>query len=354
MTKNIDFVWPEYKSDRERIKAISKKYKDLTITEAFESEYAFKSLLTNDIISKSNSAPIEPQIGDIMDVSIISIDKNKVLFDTLNLKTEMISKVNLYKYDFFKKFTPKGSIKVMVSSIDKRKIAVDPITPLMEQWMHEYIGNKDLCKIIGAPKTVKVKNLRLTKGGFLGDVSIKHVADFIHEDYDVPAFIPGSQIVLNIAEDFESFIGKDVDAFAINYIKSADNLSLICSSKEYYKFLGECNMVKIFNAWCEDNEYWKTIDSKAFDGKVTGIINSSKKCGVFVEIPELYITGLVTMKPEELVGYKPHSDISVKIKGFDEETYYNQTMQQMQHIEPYVITDGVLMKCNLKPVLELA
>lgn len=350
------FVWPEYKTDKERIKALSRKYKNVSINEAFEQEYGIKSLVTEMVIERSNLVPVEPRVGDIIDVSIVSIDKSKVVFDTLNLKNEMVSKVNLYKYDFFKQFTPNGPVKVLVSSVDKHKVVVDPITPLIEDWMNEYIGHKELCKIIGKPKTVKVKNLRLTRGGFLGEVSIKSVENFIHEDYDVPAFIPGSQIVLNIAENFEDYVGKDVDAFVVNYLKNpvTNDFSLICSSKEYYKFLGECNMIEIFNAWCEENDYWKQIESTEFDGKVTGIINSSKKCGIFVEIPELNITGLVSAKPYELVNFKPHTDIKVKIKGFDEETFFNQTMRQVQHVEPYIIENGVLMKCNLKPILTLA
>lgn len=345
-----NFVWPEYKTDKERIKAVSQKYRGVSITEAFEQEYKFK---THANAEKANATPLEPNVGDIINVLISSIDKNRVIFD-VNLKTEMVSKVNLYKYNFFKQFTPTTAVPVMVNSIDKQKIVVDPIKPLMERWMNEYIRNKDLCKVIGAPKLVKVKNLQLTNGGFLGKVSIKHVEDFIHEDYDVPAFIPGSQIVLNIAENFESYVGKDVYAFVINYIKNGENISLICSAKEYYKFLGDCNLIEIFNAWCEENAEWKRIDETEFDGIVTGPLHSSKKCGIFVEIPELNVTGFVTLKPDELVNYKRFSKIKVKIKGFDEETYYNQTMKQIQHIEPYIIEDGVLVKCNLKPILGLA
>jgi hypothetical protein len=110
----------------------------------------------------------------------------------------------------------------------------------------------------------------------------------------------------------------------------------------------------MFNSWCDGTEYWKIIENTTYDGKVTGIINSSKKCGIFVEIPSMNITGLVSAKPEELVNYKPHSDIKIKISGFDEETYYNQTVNQLQHVEPYIINDGVLVKCNLKPILVIA
>lgn len=131
-------------------------------------------------------------------------------------------------------------------------------------------------------------------------------------------------------------------------------MSLICSAKEVIKFQGELIMIRLFNSWCEDGEVWKTFAAETFEGKVTGVINSAKKCGVFIEIPHLNITGMVAVKPEELVHYKPHATVPVKITGFDEETYFDYTMQQVQHVVPYEIENGVLKKCNLKPILEFA
>ena len=111
-------------------------------------------------------------------------------------------------------------------------------------------------------------------------------------------------------------------------------------------------MIELFKHWCEETEQWKRFEKTELSGKVTGVINSSKKCGVFVEIPELEITGFVEEKPEELVNYKPHNVVKVKLVGFDEETYFDHTMQQMQHVVPYEIENGVLRKCNLKPILQ--
>jgi ribosomal protein S1 len=203
---------------------------------------------------------------------------------------------------------------------------------------------------------VKVKNLQLTRGGFMGKAVIPNVSEFVGEEYLVDAFIPGSQIVLNITDDFEQFVGKEVYAFVLNYIPKPGNsgMSLICSVKEVLKYIGELNMISMFNEWCDETEVWKGILEKTYEGKVTGIINSSKKCGVFVEIPELNITGMVQTKPEELVGYKPHAAVGVKITGFEEELFYNAAANQMQHAEPYVIENGCLKKCSLKPILSFA
>ena len=53
-------------------------------------------------------------------------------------------------------------------------------------------------------------------------------------------------------------------------------------------------MMSMFNEWCGESDEWKKIAETSYEGKVTGIINSSKKCGVFVEIPSLMITGMIT------------------------------------------------------------
>lgn len=185
---------------------------------------------------------------------------------------------------------------------------------------------------------------------------IPSISNWVGEDYTIEAFIPGSQIVLNIADDFEEFVGKEVEAFVVNYIPKPGfdgKMSLICSAKEYIKYQGEKNMINAFKDWCEGNEEWKAFEETSYAGKVTGIINSSKKCGVFVEIPELKITGMVSCNPSELVNYKPKDEVRVRITGFDEEMYFNQQAQQMQHVDPYVIKDGALEKCNLKPILRL-
>ena len=38
---------------------------------------------------------------------------------------------------------------------------------------------------------------------------------------------------------------------------------------------------------------------KPLEGKVTGVINSANKCGVFVEIPSMDMTGLVPIEADK-------------------------------------------------------
>lgn len=355
-----DFYWPEFNSDSKRIKLYSKAYKDMTISEAFAEHYNLTFKQMPEIV---NQVPKDLRVGDIVPVYIRSIEKGRVVFDAGNIKTNIQSSVNLYRYEKLRHFLPMDEIKAVVTRAEKDKVVIDPLTPMIEEWMGPILKDPSIQKVIPNPETgakmkpIIVKDLQLTRGGFTGKAVIPSVSNFVGEDYVMEAFIPGSQIVLNITDDFEKFNGTSVEAFVMNYMSkpgARGEMSLICSAKEVIKFRGELNMIELFKAWCEDNNIWKSVADMKFEGKVTGVINSAKKCGVFIEIPELEITGMVATKPEELVNYKPHMSVPVKITGFDEETYFDYATQQVQHVLPYEIEDGVLKKCNLKPILQFA
>lgn len=356
-----DFYWPEFNSDSKRIKLYSKVYKDMTITEAFAEHYNLTFKPMPDIV---NQVPKDLKIGSIINTKILSVEKGRVIFDAANCKTNLQSSINLYKYKKFQEFLPLNTIKAVVTRVEKDKVVIDPISPMVDEWLTPILKDPTIQKVIpnqetGAkPTTIKVKDLQLTKGGFTGKAVIPSVSEFVGEDYVVDAFIPGSQIVLNITDNFEKFNGQSVQTFVVNYIQkpggNPGEMSLICSAKDLIKFHGELTMIQLFKDWCDENEAWKTFSEKSFTGKVTGVINTAKKCGVFVEVSELNITGMVNTKPNELVNYKPHMEVSVKLTGFDEETFYDPDVQQMQHVVPYEIEDGILKKCKLKPILTFA
>ena len=344
------FVWPEFNSDSARIKAFSNRYREKSIKESFEHAYG---LTIGDVKERVNDTPKELRVGDEISLNLLSITKNHVEFDVGNYKTPFMSTVNLHKYYRFKHNLPLDPIKVQVTDISKDRVTVDPLAPVVNGYLNPILNDKNVQKVVGNPMSVKVKNLQLTRGGFTGKAVLPTVSEFVGEEYTVDVFIPGSQIVLNITDDFEQFVGKEVDAFIINFMTKpgSNTLSLIASAKELIKFRGECNLIKLFNSWCEEGELWKEYETKEIDGCVTGVINSSKKCGVFVELPSLEMTGLVPIEPNQLVNYQPNTPVKVKFTGFDEERKFNPLSKQMEHIEPYIIQDGHLVRCNLKPVL---
>ena len=354
MTKkqNLEaFVWPEFNSDSERIKVYSKRYKNMSITEAFEDAYKIKIA---EMPKTVNEVPKNLAVGDVISLNVISISKANVVFDVGNYKTHIRSAINLHKYKRFKENIPTVPINVQVTDVAKDRVTVDPIMPLLNDYISPILNDVTLQKVIGKPKFVRVKNLQLIKGGFVGQAVIPNVSEFVGEDYTVEVFIPGSQIVLNITDDFEQFVGTDVDAFIINYITKpgSTSVSLVASAKELIKFTGECKLIELFNSWCEESDLWNNFKEKTLCGTVTGVINSSKKCGVFVELPSLNMTGLVDMNADELVKYKAGSAVNVKLTGFEEEKKYNPLTKQTEHVDPYIIEDGRLVQCNLKPILE--
>jgi ribosomal protein S1 len=348
--KEEAFVWPEFSSDSERIKAYTKRYKDMTIVEAFEHAYG---ITIGQVKEVANSTPNELKVGDEISLNVLSITKNHVEFDVANYKAQILSSVNLSKYNRFKHNLPLDPIKVQVMDITKDRVTVDPLAPVVNGYLNPILNNKNVQKVVGNPMSVRVKNLQLTRGGFTGKAVLPTVSEFVGEEYTVDVFIPGSQIVLNITDNFEQFVGKEVDAFIINYMNKpgSNTLSLIASAKELIKFRGECKLIELFNSWCEESDLWKSYETREIEGRVTGVINSSKKCGVFVELTSLEMTGLVPVDAADLVNYKADSPVKVKLTGFDEEKKYNSITKQMEHVDPYVIEDGCLVRCNLKPVL---
>ena len=81
---------------------------------------------------------------------------------------------------------------------------------------------------------------------------------------------------------------------------------------------------------------------EVFNGVVTGVINSNKKTGVFIELPEHNITGLMPVNSSDLVNYRPGQDINVYISEFE--------IQEGK--EPFVINKKTnrVLKCNVRPV----
>lgn len=355
----VEFEWPEFKNEKERIKAMTKKYANQRIAEAFSAEYKL-GWPTKKISDAAENTPTELRVGSIIKAKIKSITKQGVEFES-SQKEILLTRTNLFGFPLLKEYIPANPIDVLVMEITPKGVYVDPLQPLIDKWILPKIKSMYTQRVLNYPQVTKVRDLKLTKGGYIGKAVIPTVSDFVGEDFEIDAFIPGSQIVLNITDDFESFEGQEVDTFIINQIIKPDpkkpgmnQMSLVCSVKEYLKFLGEHAMVDIFKEWCEDSELWRDTARMVYNGLVTGVINSSKRCGVFVEIPQLCITGMIPVKPDQLVNFKRGSEIYVNLTGFEEDTYYNPDMGQIQHKVPYIIKDNMLMECNIKPILKIA
>ena len=348
------FEWPTISNDFKRIQLNTQKYKDVSIADAFAQEYDIK--VKKDVKEHVDSFVCkELNAGDIVELKILDITKKGVIFEQGVYKENIVSTTNLYQYPNFKKFIPKEPVKVKVMSRNHTTVYVDIFQPMIDEFVKKINDRIQNQMNIEAPILTKVCNLKHMRSGYTGDIRIDNVSDFVGKDMYMQAFVPGSQITLNIENDFEKWDGQSIDTFITNLAvkPGTTDITIACSAKEYLRFLGYKNSIDLFSIYCEDRKGWEEQKQQVYEGNITGICRTQNKSGVFVEIPQLGITGMVPTPFNELTKYKPGA-CKVKIVGFDELMRYNKEVGQMQHVEPYKIDNGVLRKCNLKCTFDWA
>ena len=351
-TKNVqsslDIEWPEFKTEKERIRAYSKRYANTPISEAM---CGIKEETIN-----IPQLPVTPVVNGVYKARITK-HGNYVSVHGLSAKEQVICRNNLKRYTNMEMTDREIDVKVVAIDKLRQTITIDVLQPLFENWINSIMEDKTIQYNVKAPKVVSVSNLRLGNGGFIGKAEIQAISEFIGEPYYVDAFIPGSQIVLNIENDFNRWNGATVDTFVAGYTTRPDSvnqMSLICSRKALLNFSGNLTKIELYGDYCTQGKKWKAFTKSSFVGTVTGVINSSKKCGVFVELPLFNITGMINMEPERLVEFKAGDEVSVRITDFEQMLEYDQSTGNMVHQEPYKIENNCLKSCILKPVLELA
>lgn len=345
----------KYKSDMERIAKVSDTYRSSSIVEAFAGEYPYLVPATADR-ELGNVLPQELSLGSIVELGIKNVSKeNGVTFDSGPHKEHFITRNNLQGYRKFLDFTFNGKVPARIVERVKDRTVVDIFGPMVEEFVLPRASRPWIQNKIEDQTVVLVKNLRLVNGGYLGDAVIPNISEWLGAEYTIPAFVPGSQIVLNTTEDFEEWNGKTVETFITSYSLQPrqGSAGLVCSRKAYLKHQGHLNLKALFGWWCDDGEMWADFSKQEYTGQVTGVINSSKKCGVFIEIPLLNITGMVPMSPEQLVDYPAGNWYKVRFKTFEEEMDYDQSVGQYQHRIPFEIVDGAIRDVNVKPIFEI-
>lgn len=344
------FRWPS-SNDHLKIAENSKRYQDMDIADAFADYYNLSLKKTG---SAANTPP-EFKIGEYVNLVVLGADKKHLTFEQTNFKEEILCTVNLAQYPRFKNLTEPVEISCRVVSKTDNSVLVDPIYWFYDQFITVYVKNPSYqYNIKDRFQPFTAKNLRLVRGGFMGSLKLDNASDFFGKDIWLDVFIPGSQIVVNVEENFERWVGKDVPFYIINLIEKpgTDNKIVVGSPKEFYKLNARLELMDIFNHYCLDDDEWKKLTKEPVMAKVTGVVHTASKCGVFVEINN--ITGLIECEPEMLVKYAKGSEIPVRYKGFNELMTYNSMVDQMQHVPPYIVEDDILKKFNLKVTFEFA
>lgn len=343
-----DFEWPEFSKEIIRIKEYTKRFANIPIAEAM---CGIKEELTS-----VPEIPVTPVIGSFIEVYVTKNDKN-VTLSGYSSKETIVCRNNLARYTNLNLQNEKVAAKVVAYDKVRQTVTIDIFQAMFEKWVNEIQADKTIQYNVKAPKIVTVHNLRLSNGGFIGKAEVPTITEFLGEPFTVDAFIPGSQIVLNIESNFEQWNGKTIDTFVAGYTLkpgTVNQMSLICSRKSLLNFYGNMSKIKLFSDYCDNNEQWEAFTKSEFVGIVTGTINSAKKTGVFVEIPFFNITGMINTPVSRLSEFPDGKQVKVRITDFEQMTTFDSITGQMVHSVPYVIENDCLKSCILKPILELA
>ena len=344
-TDTIDSIVDLIVDDKKRIKENTLKYSNMSIEDAFADFY------NTERTSKIVPQPIIVSVGSCLRAKLINNSKKGAEFEALNVKGRLITKTDVSKYpNLANRIGDEFTVKIIEKNRDG--YVVDMFAPIFDEWA---------ASVKASDRPVTVENLKLMlgvtgAGGYIGKVNINPLSEFTGKNIYVDAFIPGSQIVLNIESNFEKWNNANVIACvdSISTKPGTNEVSVICSVKKYLTELGNQVKANWYNIMSDDGKEWQDLLNTTFDGVVTGVINSSKKVGVFVEIPSVNITTLIPTDASKLTSYHKGQNVNVKVVSVDTPTYYDSTIGQTQHAQPYDIIDGKYTNIKVEVKLEFA
>ena len=343
-----DDIFSGFKNDKERIKYMSRAYRNMNLIKSFQVFYNLPisdSTLKNQMINKVYTL----EIGQVYNGVVESFDRRGIIFNIPGVKDEIICKENFTDCETnINNYLLNHNNKLLFEVSEKRdnKYYVSVINAYYKSWVN--VVNDAIRNNNG----IQVHIDELVRGGYLCHTVIKQLYDLTGKMYTHSVFIPGSHIVLNIESDFEKWIGQDVIIvpqkfvdYKTNYKTGEIEKSLVGSRKKVLQIFGNNNIYDIYTKWELANKHTNVTFDNKFEGTVTGIINSQKKTGIFVELNDKYITGLASIDSIDLINYKPGDLVTVRISEFE----------CKDGCEPFVFTKNGkhIKECNVRPVFEL-
>lgn len=344
-----DDNFPYFKNDIERIKYMKKAYGNMPIAKSFSIFYGV-DISEDTKRNKSINTVQIIELGNVYSGTVKSFGKNGIVFEIPGVKDEIISKENFNDcIDSINNYLLNHNNKLLfeVREHKDNRYIVSVIGAYYKQWTNT------INKAIQHEQGINVHIDSLVKGGYICHTNISPLCQLTGKSYTHSVFIPGSHIVLNIEYDFDKWVGQDVMIVPQKFVEFRRDLktglienSLVGSRKKVLQILGMNNIHQIYNKWllASTDERVKYVP-EIFEGTVTGIINSSNKTGIFVELNDKYITGLMPIDAMDLLDYQKGDPIKVKISEFE--------VQEGK--DPFVYNKkGTLIKSNVRPVFELA
>lgn len=336
-----------FKNDKERIKYMSQAYKHMSLSKAFSIFYNLEiseDVKTDKLINVVNDI----QIGKIYSGTVKSITKDGIVFTLPGVKDDIVSKENFMDtIDHINNYllTHDNKLLFEVREKQKDKYIVSVESAYYRQWLNE------VEKCIKQENGIQITIDSLGNAGYNCHCQIWTLAEAIGKNYTSAVFIPGSHIVLNIETDFEKWIGETmviIPQKIVQFKKNFDGTSvnsIVGSRKRVLQITGMVNMEKIYNRYQLGQKPGITYVPDVFEGTVTGIINSNKKTGAFIELDGQYITGLLPIDSANLLDYRPGDKLKVVIEEFEKQ----------EGRPPFIYNKrGKLIHCNLRPVFKKA
>ena len=345
-----------FKNDKERFKYMKKAYGNMSIAKAFAVFYG-KDISNEVKTSSTINNIVNIEVGQVYVGEVEQFNKTSMTFTIPGVKEELYSNENFTTCaDAIEQYLVTHDNRMAFEVREKRnnRYYVSVIQGYYRIWTNRILKN------IERGNPIKVHIDDLVKGGYICHTNIDELNDLTGRNYTHSVFIPGSHIVLNIEYDFEKWIGQDVEIVPQKFVDfkttgyGANKLiekSLVGSRKLVLQNEGIQNLYEMFmNAEMKEKlvngtSHNVNIEDVVYNGVVTGIINSSKKTGAFVELSDKYITGLMPLDSIDILNYKPGDNVKVKIKEFE--------VQEGK--DPFIISKfGKVLKCNTRPVFDLA
>ena len=345
---DLEDIFNDFKSDKERIKYMNKNYGGMDLAKSFEIFYGMK-VSSAAKKSKAINTITTIVVGNVYEGTVASFNHRGITFEIPGVKEEIVSKETFSDcFDEVQNYLMNHNGKLMFEVREKRngKYYVSVINAYYRIWQQLI----ERCIASETPINVHIDDL--VRGGYLCHTDIWPINELTGKNYTSSVFIPGSLIVLNIESDFNKWIGEDVDIIPQKFTHyrpvgaPAEN-SLVGSRKRLLQLEGFKNIHEIYTRMKLATMPGAKYTPEVFEGTVTGIINSSKKTGVFVELDNKYITGLLPLNSESLYGFHPGDKIKVTVKEWE----------CQPDKEPFVFdkkNTSQVYKCHLRPVFELA
>ena len=341
--------FPFFKTDKERIKYTSQAYKRFNVAKAFDIFYSLE--LDKEVTKKYAKTMSNVEniiVGNVYLGTVEEFKKNTLTFTIPGVKEEIICRDNFNScINYIETYLLNHDNKLLFEVREKKnnKYYVSVINAYYRVW------EQNINNYIKSNTPINVHIDELIHGGYMCHVNIDTLCELTGQNYTHMAFIPGSQIVLNIEHDFNKWIGQDVNIIPQNFVDYYKNFktgeiqkSLVGSRKKLLNINGMNNMSVLYSKWQLLNSGNVKGSDIEFDGVVTGVINSRDITGVFVEIVGQYITGLLPIDAIDLLDYKAGDNVHVKLDKFE--------VQEGQ--EPFIYNKaGKIVKSNTRVVFKL-